>query len=207
MAKNIIIVEDQNDQYAFEAIIRHINLQDNLEVIDTPDVEDTISWLHFPKEDNSQKQTALVISLENLLTGFMNEKYDKVAIVRDMDNSNIQDMFASTNTALKEAYPTAYKAVTTMNTLVPFEFIQNTTGNKITIYFACHFVGINKNGERKGEIEDILKAIKKQPSPIADCVDKHLPECLKMNEITLREKDLVKLWFNNYQRYDQLAKS
>ena len=55
-------------------------------------------------------------------------------------------------------------------------------------------------------LEDILKAIKDKPSPIADCIDNHLPNCLEMTDVELREKDLVKLWFNHYQRYDTLPK-
>jgi hypothetical protein len=59
----------------------------------------------------------------------------------------------------------------------------------------------------KGEIEDLLKAIKSFPSPLADCIDSKLPQCLQENLIEdLRDKDLIKLWINNYQRYDTLAK-
>ena len=58
----------------------------------------------------------------------------------------------------------------------------------------------------QGEIEDILKAVKAQPSPLADCIDEHLPECMKVSEEELSDKDLVKLWINNYQRYDTLQK-
>ena len=71
------------------------------------------------------------------------------------------------------------------------------------MHFACHFVHLNN----KGEIEDILKEIKAKSSPVADCVDEQLPICLEINGDELREKDLVKLWFNNYQRYDNLPKS
>lgn len=72
-----------------------------------------------------------------------------------------------------------------------------------TIQIGCYFV----NYQGKGEIEDILKAIKTQKPPIADCVDKLLPECLKINnEKDLREKDLIKLWIIHYHRYDTWAK-
>ena len=38
-------------------------------------------------------------------------------------------------------------------------------------------------------------------------VDAKMPECLAENEETaLRDKDLVKLWINHYQRYDTLPK-
>ena len=90
-----------------------------------------------------------------------------------------------------------------MDTLTKLTFTQNSTQNSLVIEFSCHFVGL----EGKGEIEDILKAIKTQDSPIADCVDRHLPICLKLTDEELRDKELVKLWFNNYQRYDTLPKN
>lgn len=59
----------------------------------------------------------------------------------------------------------------------------------------------------KGEIEDLLKAIKSFPSPLADCIDSKLPQYLQDNIMEdLRDRDLIKLLINNYQRYDTLSK-
>jgi hypothetical protein len=204
MANSLIIVEDNNDQYTFEAIIRHFGLTDDLLVNPKPKI---IDFQSIPKENNPNKPTALILELRALKNDFSNEKYDKVGIIRDMDNSSEAEMLLLINNALQEAYPVEYKEIKFCNIPVPFEFKQNSTGNKLTIHFACHFVGVNSSGVRIGEIEDILKAIKSKPSPLADCVDKHLPECFELlGEKGLRDKDLVKLWINHYQRYDTLAK-
>jgi hypothetical protein len=204
MVKSLIIVEDNNDQYTFEAIIRHIGLTEDLSVNPKPK---NIDWQAIPKESDPNKPTALISELKALKNDFSNEKYDKVGIIRDMDNSSEADMLLLINNALREAYPDEYQELKSCNTSVPFEFKQNSTGNILTIYFACHFVGIDSKGVRKGEIEDILKAIKSKSSPLADCVDKHLPECLDLQGAnSLRDKDLVKLWINHYQRYDTLVK-
>ncbi len=198
MARTLIIVEDDSDKFTFEAIIRHIHLQDSLAVIETP----IIDWKSIAAENNPTKPTALINGLKGLLNDIFIEKYDKVGIVRDMDNSNKADMLFLVNNALKEAYQDSVREIPDVNSLIPINFSQDPPSNTVIVQFACHFVNLNG----KGEIEDILKAIKSQPSPIADCVDSLLPGCLKISEEELREKELVKLWFNNYQRYDTLQK-
>lgn len=198
MAKTLIIVEDDSDKYTFEAIIRHINLQDNLSVIHTPDIE----WKSIADENNPSRPNALIKGLKSLLNDISKEKYDKIGIIRDMDTNTKENRLLLVNNALREAYSDVAQELTDVNRLFPFSFLQNSTGNSLIVHFACHFVHLNN----KGEIEDILKAIKTQPSPLADCVDEHLPACLGINEDELREKDLVKLWFNHYQRYDTLSK-
>ena len=204
MANSLIIVEDNNDQYTFEAIIRHFGLTDELSVNPKPKI---IDFQSIPKENDPNKPTALIRELKALNNDFSSEKYDKVGIIRDMDSSSQAEMLLLINNALKEAYPIEYQEIKFCNTPVPFAFIQNSTRDTLTIYFACHFVGIDSEGSKKGEIEDILKAIKSEPSPLADCVDKHLPECFDLlKEKNLRDKDLIKLWINHYQRYDTLAK-
>ena len=124
-----------------------------------------------------------------------------------MDNSTQEEMLLRVNKALKSAYPLEYQEISSQNESVAFQFKQNSTDDILTVYFSCHFVGIYSNGRKKGEIEDILKAIKLAPSPLADCINNHLPDCLGLSsDEQLSEKDLVKLWINHYQRYDTLTK-
>jgi hypothetical protein len=200
MPKTLIIIEDDSDKHVFEAIIRHIKLQNSLSVIDTPTNTD---WKAVADESNVDQPTALIRALKNLLNDISKEKYDKVGIIRDLDDKAKQEKLSLINNALQEAYPNQSQKLSDTNELVPFTFEQNPTGTLLTVHFACHFVSY----DGRGEIEDLLKAIKTKPSPIADCVDKHLPECLQMTEEELREKDLVKLWFNHYQRFDTLPEN
>ncbi len=203
MTNTHIIVEADGDKCTFEAIIRHIKLQDKLSVEATPDID----WTTISKE--GYPSSSLIKGLKDLLSDIRSEKYDKIAIVRDMDLDSKADMLALVNHALAAAFSNdaTIQVIEDVNTLVPFTFTQYHTETPVTVQFACYFVHkINEKGSAQGEMEDILKAIKAKPSPIADCVDKHLPECLDISkENRLTEKQLVKLWINNYQRYDTLT--
>jgi hypothetical protein len=108
MVNSLIIVEDNNDQYTFEAIIRHIGLTEDLSVNPKPK---NIDWQAISKENDPSKPTALIIELKALRNDFSNEKYDKVGIIRDMDNSNEADMLLLINNALREAYPVEYQEI------------------------------------------------------------------------------------------------
>ncbi len=207
MARSHIIVEAEGDKFTFEAIIRHIKLQDKLSVNAIPSILTDIEWSLISKEKDYPR--SLIKGLKDLISDITSNKYDKIAIIRDLDLDSKQDMLTVVNKALSEAYAHYnIKEIDDVNKLVPFTFSQYDTEEPVTVQFACYFVHqVNDKGMAKGEMEDILKAIKAKPSPIADCVDKHLPECLNINnEDELREKDLVKLWINNYQRYDTLSR-
>ncbi len=203
MGNTHIIVEADGDKYTFEAIIRHIKLQNKLSVTATPDID----WTPISKE--GYPSSSLIKGLKDLLSDIRSEKYDKVAIVRDLDLDDKEGMLKVINHALSTAFSSEAKTsiIEDVNTLVPFTFTQYNTEEPVTVQFACYFIHkINENGVAQGEMEDILKAIKAKPSPIADCVDMHLPECLDISkENRLTEKQLVKLWINNYQRYDTLT--
>jgi hypothetical protein len=204
MARTHIIVEADGDKYTFEAIIRHIELQDKLSVDATPDID----WTPISKESD-YPATALIEGLRDLIPNIVNERYDKIAIIRDMDLDRVADMLALVNHALQQAFSSdaSISIIENVGSLVPFTFSQSSTEEPVTVLFTCYFIHrINKKGVAEGEMEDILKAISAKPSPIADCVDKHLPECLEISkENRLTEKQLVKLWINNYQRYDTLT--
>ena len=206
MAKTIIIVEDNNDKFTFEAIIRHMRLSDNLLVRDAPYPD--IDWEVVSAEKNAEQPTRLIAVFEGLRNDIRNETYDKIAIIQDIDNNSKENRLLLVNTAFEAAYPAEYQEITDTNILVPFSFIEDVEGveERLTVHVACHFVGLTKNGIKQGEIEDILKAVKAQPSPLADCIDEHLPECMKVSAEELRDKDLVKGWINNYQRYNTLQK-
>jgi hypothetical protein len=206
MARTLILVEDDSDKYTFEAIIRHIKLQDSLSVT-IPPPDTVIDWKSIADENNPLRPSGLIKGLKALRNDINIGKYDKIGIIKDMDTNRKADRLLLVNNAFREAYPDEAQPLEDVNSLTPFTFKQADSEDTI-VHFACYFVHVTENGVPKGEIEDILKAIKTQDSPIADCVDAHLPTCLATNdEDELREKDLVKLWFNHYQRYDTLTKA
>ncbi|MGX7687220.1 DUF3226 domain-containing protein [Flectobacillus roseus] len=197
--KTLVIVEDQNDAYIFEAIIRHLAKEDSMKVIDTPE------WEYIASEPNPEKPTALIKGLQNLTNDFSKGKYNKVIIIRDMDSFGKSNRLSMINNALQDAYSEIadIPELTDTSQYVTIDFPINGQENEFSrVEFACLL--IHKDGG--GEIEDILRAIKIQKSHVADCIDKLLPNCLEQKGESLKDKELNKLWINHYQRYDTLKK-
>ena len=198
MAKAKIIVEDNNDKHTYQAIINHINLQESLSV---NQVE--VDWEVSSAETNPEKPTALIRTLKSLLNDIRSGSIERIGIVWDID-ADAEQKLKTVSSAINEAFGTdvIVKLFSKPNELGSIVF-DSGTPEEIEVKVACFFVGLND----KGEIEDLLKMIKSKPSPLADCIDKNLPHCLKENGITdVNDKELVKLWINNYQRYDNLTK-
>lgn len=198
MAKSKIIVEDNNDKYTYQAIIDYIKLQATLSVIEVE-----IDWEISSAESNPEKPTGLVKTFKSLLNDIRSGSIERIGVIWDIDTDANQKL----KTVLT-AFNLAFGSDVIINLFTkPNEFgsiiFDSGKPEEIEIQIACHFVGINGSGE----IEDVLKAIKLQASPLADCIDTNLPHCLKANGITdVNDKELVKLWINNYQRYDNLTK-
>lgn len=205
MAKKFIIVEHDSDKFTFEAIIRHIHAEQEIEV-ESAENED-IDWYIRSAEANIQQPTGLKESILDIFTEITKGNCEKIGIIWDLDTFSIEQRIQQINNAISLA---AQEAQNEMGITVTWA--QNITAinqfcplivDSIEIQVACHFVHLDGSGE----IENILKAIKSQPSPLADCVDSKLPECLDLQgEKALKDKDLVKLWINHYQRYDTLAR-
>jgi len=198
MAKAKIIVEDKNDKHTYQAIINYIKLQGDLSV---SEVE--IEWEVSSAENNPKKPTGLIRTLKSLLNDIRSGSIERIGIVWDID-TDADQKFQTVLAALKMAFePDAVLKLFSRPNEFGSIIFDSGTQEEIEVKVACYFVGLNG----KGEIEDLLKAIKSQPSPLADCVDEHLPQCLKSHGITdVSDKELVKLWINNYQRYDHLTK-
>ena len=201
MAKSILIVEDESDKCIFEAIIRHIKKEDSLEVF--PEQNTEIEYVIKSDESNVEKPSGLIDALNNLTEGFSKQHITRVGIIRDIDFNTLESRILLVNNAIRSAYKIIYGELKNVNQLTTIQLIDKDTQREYKIDFACHFVSLNGSGE----IEDILKSIKCKPSPIADCVDEHLPNCLIASNQELKDKDLVKLWLNHYQRYDTLPKN
>lgn len=198
MAKAKIIVEDNNDKHTYQAIIDHIKLQENLSV---SQVE--VDWEVSSAEANPERPTGLIRTLKSLLNDIRSGSIERIGIVWDIDDDASQKL-QTVLTAVSGAFGTdvIVKPFSKPNEFGSIVF-DSGTPEEIEVKVACFFVGLNG----KGEIEDLLKAIKSQPSPLADCIHENLPHCLEVNGITdVNDKELVKLWINNYQRYDSLVK-
>jgi hypothetical protein len=68
----------------------------------------------------------------------------------------------------------------------------------VTIKIACHFVGV----DGKGELEDVLRGMKKLDSHHADCLDSWNC-CLNNKGLDKKtDKEINKLWVHYYLKYD-----
>jgi hypothetical protein len=67
----------------------------------------------------------------------------------------------------------------------------------LQVNISCHILNINGTSE----LDTILKTIKSQPSPRADCLDAW-NNCLQSHHKTINDKHLTKFWVDVYQRYD-----
>lgn len=68
----------------------------------------------------------------------------------------------------------------------------------VTLKIACHFIGV----DGKGELEDVLREMKKCNSHHADCLDSW-NFCLNSNGIDKKtDKEISKLWVHYYLKYD-----
>lgn len=206
MGKSFIIAEHDNDKFTFEAILRYMQMQATIDV-KSSEIAD-IEWFIRSAESNIDVPNGLKETFISLFGDIQNGNCGRIGIIWDLDNLTNAERISQMNNAIDLAISEYIKIKTEISIVLQ---AQITAVNQfvdlivdgIEIKIACYFV----NYKGRGEIEDILKAIKAQPSPLADCVDSKLPECLALNaEKELRDKDLVKLWINNYIRYDTLPK-
>ncbi len=205
MAKSFIIVEHDSDKFTFEAIIRHIHAEQEIEV-ESAENED-IDWYFRSAEANIEQPTGLKESISDIFTEITKGNCEKIGIIWDLDTFSIEQRIQQINNAIslaaQEAQNEIERTVTWVQNITEINQFCPLIVDGIETQVACHFVGLNE----MGEIEDVLKAIKSRSSELADCVDKHLPTCLDLQgEKALKDKDLVKLWINHYQRYDTLEK-
>jgi hypothetical protein len=203
MPKKYIIAEDNNDKYTLEAILKSMANQDRAIVASA----ETVDWEIRNAENDIENPAGLAKSIESLLKEMPKGKYDKIGLVWDTDSFTAAERILQFNNAINKAINNYTQKdpenianftvpLTEINQFVPLEV------KGVTVQIGCYF--IHHNG--RGEMEDLLKAIKTKPSPIADCVDKLMPGCMQENgEAAPGNKDLVKLWINHYQRYDTLA--
>lgn len=195
MAQTCIIVEGQLDEIVINKILASLGKSGfTIKLVsDEPDLS---------------QPTKLINALEDIQGQISLGTFTKVAIIRDMDMHTITEREQSINLAINNAFGLSILPTLVENT-AQFIRIPSSSPRQPAqlVEFICHFVGIkNANGNKVGEIDNLLKAIK-QPSAnsaIADCIDNCLPNCLKTHSIPLnnQNKALSKLWIYNFQRFD-----
>lgn len=199
-----LIVESANDEAIFTAILEHLGIQDQVDVVHGGV---SITWVHQSAEDKDVPKGLTKVFL-SLLSEIALEKYDHVGIIWDADTVGVPERLGQINAALSESKQRfseerPYSQIVIQGKIQDQNDFIAVSVEGGTVQLGCHIVNL----DGKGEIENLLKAIANQDSSLADCINSKLPECFnEQGEKPLRDKDLVKLWINHYQRYDTLKK-
>lgn len=183
---NILIVESKNDKYFSEAFIYHINTNSEIKA------ESIIIDEYTPL--NGLDKNKLIIKFKELKNRIDKEIINKIGLLIDLDNDSIENRLKFVSNALNEVFPNS-PVINKINTLYSIKTEDN------DFLFACHFTNINENGN----LETVLKEIKNNDSPHADCLYQW-KKCLDTKNIDIKESDFNKLWISFYHRYDCCSK-
>lgn len=192
---NILIVESENDKFFVKALLGHISLH-NVEVSDGT-ICATIDF-ECMEGLNATKLTNALEAVKNRIN--KSETDSRIGILIDQDNNTDADRLSLVNDAIKNVF--GVEALLDKTGQLKEAKIENTINVQIATYFN------NINGT--GELETILKAVKNQASPYADCLE-NWQNCLKGHEAInngngLKQKDFDKFWVQVYIRYDTCTK-
>ena len=183
MGKNILIVESENDKHFFQAIIRKHNL----------DIEITAP-VRISDEDyremyglNHQK---LKDALGNLKANIQKGEIEKVGVIIDVDDDREEDKLKFVDECIQQVFSNS-ESLSKVNEFINLNF------EDFSIQLACYFTNL----DGKGELETVLKAIKKEESIYADCLNSW-KNCLESNGKTIKDKDFDKFWVSIYVRFD-----
>jgi hypothetical protein len=189
--KNILIVESENDQFFFEAYIRHLQKSstdiyvDNYELLKGSD------------------QTKIEIVLDRIRSQVSRGELqiNKIGVILDQDKETTSNRIQLVNDAIRGGF-NLDEQVNLLDDTRQFKSIITTD---VQLQIGCFFTNING----AGELETVLKAIKSELSIYADCLDSW-QNCLKAHGINngngLKQKDFDKEWIRAYTRFDTCTK-
>jgi hypothetical protein len=184
---NRLIVESKNDQYFFQAIIKYLNFEIEVDYIN-------ISEEDYRCLDGSDHQKIKNL-LNDLKAEIQKNDIQKVGIILDIDNNSVTDKILLINECIKNVF------LTDVQLSGIKDFISIPIDDENSIDFACYFTNI----DGKGELETVLKTIKSQKSIHADCLESWR-NCLQEHDEIISDKDLNKFWISNYLRFDTCSK-
>ena len=168
---NLIIVESKNDMFFIKRLIEFSNINN----MNNINVECICEFECLEGIGNLKKKLAEIKF----------DKYNRIGIILDADNEGIDKRIKFINEALKNVCDDVQ--LTEINKLEK--------SYKLDVDFICYII----NGY--GELETVLKLIKKSDSFFADCLYSWR-ECLKIHNKCISDKDFDKFYINNYIRFD-----
>jgi hypothetical protein len=187
---NKLIVESKNDKIFIEKLIEILNL-DNIQV-DEPICEPK-DPINIDKYQclNGLNQDVMIEALGLLAQDLLKNDVTKVGIIIDQDFIKKEEKLSFINNCVNEVFETS-TSLDDINKLITV-----TTKDDITLQLGCYFTNVNG----QGELETVLKTIKTQLSPHADCLESWR-SCLNEQEKNILDKDFDKFWISNYIRFD-----
>lgn len=177
-----IIVEGITDQIFFEKIIN-----DEISKLNKVDYQIIVLKGIDGQANNNIDATKLSASIKTAIQ----DKVNKIGIILDLDNVSIQNRLNYINAGINQSLELSNN-VNTILSASQFYSLPNTNSQLI-----CFFISSNNINN----LEGLLKSIKKQPSPIADCLNAW-QECVKINNKVVKDKDFFKDWIGFYICYD-----
>lgn len=191
---NILIVESKNDRCFIEALVKKLNLDNNVQV------DPAICQIDDYECLDGLNERKLTTKFRDVFSDVAKRGISKIGVLLDMDNETIDNRIAFVNKALDNIVQDANISYTAIENSCQFTKIEIDLETSVEI--ACFFT--NANG--KGELETLLKAIKptEQPSKYADCL-KHWRDCVGEDKVS--NKEFGKLWVDFYIRWDTCTKN
>ncbi|WP_239005431.1 DUF3226 domain-containing protein [Gloeothece citriformis] len=169
---NILVVESKNDRIFIEAIVNHLNCNNfalNIEIV-IDEYEDL--------DGLSEKK--LILKLKNIQARSQKDIINKIGIIIDLDEHQEIDRIQFINTCVEQAFEICQPISK------PKDFIQITTNYGENLHLACYFTNVNG----QGELETVLKAIKTEDSPHADCLESW-QKCIESKGKKSNKKTLI----------------
>ncbi len=199
MARNIVIVEGYDDKYTFEAILTSMSITASVNSIQF----ETIKGGGI--DPNEQKPTKLINTLKDQKR-FL-EDGSKLGIILDLDTKTTADRLKMINNAILDAYGVVEKELSNTDTFINLIFDKGKISEK-KVFIACHFINI----DGKGEMENLLRKIKRKDASFADCLEEGWQICFEKKGKILSDtdpknitpKEMIKLWLEIYRKFDVL---
>lgn len=187
MSRNILIVESKNDKYFFDAIIRYLNYDIEIE---TPILISDIDYRPLDGLDAKKLEKAL----KDLKADIQKGEIEKVGIIIDIDNNSKEARIAFINNCIQRIFPDA-PLINNTNEFISLSF------DELNIQLACYFTNV----DGQGELETLLREIKNSDSAFADCLESW-QDCLQRQGQEITTKEFDKFWVNMYIRFDTCSR-
>ena len=194
---NVLIVESKNDRIFVQALIAHLNASINtVEEIKLDDTGEAIKIDEY-EELSGLNQNKLREAVKRLLANAQKKPIQKLGILIDLDRFSETERIHWLNDCLEPVF----KVENLFANVSEFVPIPIPNAPEISLAITCYFTQANQ----QGELETLLKHIKAQPSPYADCLE-DWRNCLAERDYDISDKEFDKFWIAQYLRYDTCSK-